>query len=218
MKTRNIVVLISGRGSNLEALLKAAADERWTEQLGARVAAVISNQPDAKGLAIARQWSIPWHVVSHADYGSREAFDQALARTIERYPPALVVLAGFMRVLTAGFVRNYSERLINIHPSLLPLFPGLHTHRQALAAGVRVHGATVHFVSPDIDSGPIIAQAVITVRPDDDEATLAARVLQQEHRLLPRAARLVLEGRAKCENSRVVLRDVDPSELTLLIP
>jgi phosphoribosylglycinamide formyltransferase-1 len=218
MTTRNVVVLISGRGSNLEALLKTAAEERWEERLRARVAAVISNQPDAPGLAIARQWAIPWHVVAHTDYGSREAFDQALSRTIQRYPPALIVLAGFMRVLTAGFVREHADRLINIHPSLLPLFPGVQTHKQALAAGVRVHGATVHFVSPDVDSGPIIAQAVVTVRPDDDEATLAARVLEQEHRLLPRAARLVLEGRAKCENSRVVLNNVDPSELTLFAP
>jgi phosphoribosylglycinamide formyltransferase-1 len=218
MKSRNIVVLISGRGSNLEALLKTATDERWSEQLRARIAAVISNQPAAPGLAVARQWSVPWHVVSHTDYGSREAFDQALSRTIQRYPPDLIVLAGFMRVLTAGFVRSYADRLINIHPSLLPLFPGVRTHKQALAAGVRVHGATVHFVSPDIDSGPIISQAVIPVRPDDDEATLAARVLEQEHRLLPRAARLVLEGRVKCENSRVVLQNVDPGELTLLVP
>jgi phosphoribosylglycinamide formyltransferase-1 len=218
MTTRNVVVLISGRGSNLEALLKTAADDGWTQRLGARVAAVISNQAEAPGLAIARKWGIPWHVVSHTDYGSREAFDQALARTIQRYPPALIVLAGFMRVLTAGFVRAYADRLINIHPSLLPLFPGLQTHKQALAAGVRVHGATVHFVSPDIDSGPIIAQAVIGVRPDDDEDTLATRVLAQEHLLLPRAARLVLEGRARCENARVVVRDVDPSELTLFAP
>ena len=218
MKARNVVVLISGRGSNLEALLQAAADQQWAQRPGARVAAVISNRADAGGLAIARAWGIPWHVVSHTEYGSRDAFDDALARTIERYTPTLIVLAGFMRVLTSGFVRRYAGRMINIHPSLLPLFPGLQTHRQALAAGVRIHGATVHFVSADVDCGPIIAQAALPVRPDDDETTLAARVLELEHRLLPHTARLLLEGRVRYENDRIVLQGVDVAELALQAP
>ncbi len=213
MKSRNVVVLISGRGTNLEALLKTAADDRWSERPGARIAAVISNRADADGLGIARAWNIPWHVVSHTEYGSREAFDDALARTIERYTPTLIVLAGFMRVLTSGFVRRYVGRLINVHPSLLPLFPGLQTHRQALEAGVRVHGATVHFVSADVDCGPIITQVTVPVHPGDDEATLASRVLEQEHRLLPHTARMVLEGRVRYENDRIVLNGVDMSEL-----
>ena len=177
MTLKNIVVLISGRGTNLDAVLKAAVEERWEAQPGARVAAVISNRADAAGLEVARAAGVPWHVVSHAEYGSRESFDEALARTVDRYSPAVVVLAGFMRVLTAAFVRRYEGRLVNIHPSLLPLFPGLFTHRQALAAGVRIHGATVHFVSTEVDGGAIIAQAAVPVQPGDDEKRLAARVL-----------------------------------------
>jgi len=169
-------------------------------------------------LTVARSAGIPWHVVSHTEYGSREAFDDALARTVDRYTPALVVLAGFMRVLTSAFVRRYEGRLINIHPSLLPLFPGLRTHRQALAAGVRIHGATVHFVSHEVDGGAIIAQAAIPLRPSDDEQTLAARVLGQEHRLLPHAVKLVLAGRVRFENERVVLDGVGADELSLLAP
>jgi phosphoribosylglycinamide formyltransferase-1 len=216
MAIKNIVVLISGRGTNLEAVLQVAADERWEELIGARVAAVLSNRAEAAGLDFARAAGLPWHVVSHTEYGSREAFDEALARTIDRYQPALVVLAGFMRVLTDAFVRRYEGRLVNIHPSLLPLFPGLYTHRQALAAGVRIHGATVHFVSHEVDGGAIIAQAAVPVEPGDDEASLAARVLVQEHRLLPRAIRLVLEGRARFERDRVVLDGVRAGELALL--
>jgi phosphoribosylglycinamide formyltransferase-1 len=216
MTLKNIVVLISGRGTNLDAVLKAAVDERWEEHPGARVAAVVSNRADAAGLDFARAANLPWHVVSHTEYGSRESFDEALARTIDRYSPALVVLAGFMRVLTAGFVRRYEGRLLNIHPSLLPLFPGLFTHRQALAAGVRIHGATVHFVSAEVDSGAIIAQAAVPVQPGDDEQRLAARVLAEEHRLLPHAVKLVLEGRVRFERERVVLDGVRPGELSLL--
>jgi phosphoribosylglycinamide formyltransferase-1 len=216
MTIKNIVVLISGRGTNLQALLEAAATGHWEDGLGARVAAVVSNRADAGGLEVARKFGVPWHVLSHADFDSRESFDDALAQTIDGYAPALVVLAGFMRLLTPAFVRRYEGRLVNIHPSLLPLFPGLNTHRRALAAGVRVHGATVHFVSPDVDSGAIIAQAVVPVRPDDDEATLAARVLTEEHRLLPRAVKLVLEGRVRCEGERVVLDGVGANELLLL--
>ena len=216
MTLKNIVVLISGRGTNLEAVLQAAADERWDEHPGAHVAAVISNRADAAGLELARAAGVPWHVVSHTEYGSRESFEEALARTVDRYSPAVVVLAGFMRVLTAGFVRRYEGRLVNIHPSLLPLFPGLFTHRQALAAGVRIHGATVHFVSTEVDSGAIIAQAAVPVQPGDDEERLAARVLVEEHRLLPRAVKLVLEGRVCFDSERVVLDGVSPNELSLL--
>lgn len=218
MTTKNIVVLISGRGTNLGAVLKTAMDEHWERRPGARVAAVISNRAEAAGLECARAAGIPTHVVSHAGFSSREAFEDVLGQAIDRYAPALVVLAGFMRVLTPGFVHRYKGQLINIHPSLLPLFPGLHTHRQALEAGVRVHGATVHFVSSDVDSGAIIAQAAVPVQPDDDETTLAARVLAEEHRLLPRAIRLVLEGRVRFDRERVVLDGVGHNELSLLAP
>jgi phosphoribosylglycinamide formyltransferase-1 len=182
------------------------------------VAAVISNRADAAGLEVARAAGLPWHVVSHAEYGSREAFEEALALAIDLYAPALVVLAGFMRVLTPGFVRRYQGRLVNIHPSLLPLFPGLRTHRQALAAGVRIHGATVHFVSNDVDGGAIIAQAAVPVQPDDDEVTLSARVLAEEHEILPRAVRLVLEGRVRLDHERVVLDGVGPNQVSRLAP
>ncbi len=177
---KNIVILISGRGSNMEAIVRAQIP-------GARIAAVISNRPDAGGLAFAASHGIPTRVVDHKAYPSREAFDAALADTIDALAPDLVVLAGFMRVLTDGFVNRYSGRLLNIHPSLLPSFPGLHTHQRALEAGVRVHGTTVHFVTPTLDCGPIVIQAVVPVLPGDDEDSLAARVLVQEHRIYPQA-------------------------------
>ncbi|MFZ5540088.1 MAG: phosphoribosylglycinamide formyltransferase [Pseudomonadota bacterium] len=212
---KNIVCLISGRGSNLEALLRAARDERWESALAARVAAVVSNRAEAPGLAVARGFGVPARVIEHGRFASREAFDAALAEAIDAHAPALVVLAGFMRVLTPHFVEHYEGRLINIHPSLLPMFPGLATHRKALAAGVRVHGATVHFVSNDVDAGAIIAQAVVPVRPDDTEEVLAARVLAQEHRLLPRCVRWVVEGRVRLARGRAVVDGVDPAELAL---
>ena len=212
---KNIVVLISGRGSNLEAILRVAAAEHWYETPGARVVAVISNRPDAAGLAAARSAGIATAVVEHAAFDSRDAFDAALAAEIDRHRPALVVLAGFMRVLTPGFVRHFEGRLVNIHPSLLPLFPGLETHRRALAAGVRVHGATVHFVSAEVDSGGIIAQAIVPVLPTDGEEELAARVLEQEHRLLPRALRLLLEERVRLVDGRVVVSAGRAPELLL---
>lgn len=212
---KNIVVLISGRGSNLEAVLRVAETEDWHETPGASIAAVISNRRDAAGLGIARAAGIATAVVEHATFASREAFDAALATEIDRYRPTLVVLAGFMRVLTPEFVRRYDGRLVNIHPSLLPLFPGLQTHRAALAAGVRVHGATVHFVSAEVDSGGIIAQAIVPVLPTDTEASLAARVLEQEHRLLPRALRLLLEGRVRLLEGRVDVTDCRAAELLL---
>lgn len=213
MKT--IVCLISGRGSNLESILRTARDERWESALPARVAAVVSNRAEAPGLAIAREFGVPARVIEHGRFVSRESFEAALIEAIDVHAPAVVVLAGFMRVLTPHFVEHYEGRLINIHPSLLPMFPGLATHRKALAAGVRVHGATVHFVSSDVDAGAIIAQAVVPVRPDDTEEALAARVLAQEHRLLPRCVRWVVEGRVRLARGRAVVDGVDPAELAL---
>lgn len=185
---KSIVILVSGRGSNMQAIVDAAIP-------GARIAAVISNRPDASGLAFAAERGIETAVVDHKAYADRATFDQALAGCIDGYRPDLVVLAGFMRVLTDDFVRRYEGRLINIHPSLLPSFPGLHTHRRALEAGVRVHGATVHFVTATLDCGPIIVQAVVPVLPGDDEARLAARVLAQEHCIYPQAVRWFVDGR-----------------------
>lgn len=211
----NIVCLISGRGSNLEAILRAARDERWESAVPARIAAVVSNRAGVPGLAIAREFGVPAQVIEHGRFASREAFEAALIEAIDVHAPAVVVLAGFMRVLTPHFVEHYEGRLINIHPSLLPMFPGLATHRKALAAGVRVHGATVHFVSNDVDAGAIIAQAVVPVRPDDTEEALAARVLAQEHRLLPRCVRWVIEGRVRLVRGRAVVEGVDPAELAL---
>ena len=187
MADTNIVILISGRGSNMEALLDA--------KLPARIAAVISNEPAARGLEITRRRNLPTAVVDHRGFADRAAFDAALAGEIDRHAPRLVALAGFMRVLTAGFVRAYEGRLLNIHPSLLPAFPGLDTHRRALQAGVRIHGCTVHFVTGELDHGPIVIQAAVPVLPDDTEERLAARVLKEEHRIYPQAVRWFCEGR-----------------------
>jgi len=186
---KRIVILISGRGSNMEAMLRA--------RLPAAIVAVISNEPAAKGLTTAQDQGIATAVVPHRAFADRAAFDAALAVEIDRHQPDLVVLAGFMRVLTEGCVERYSGRMINIHPSLLPSFPGLHTHQRALEAGVRVHGCTVHFVTPGLDSGPIIVQAAVPVLANDTEDTLAARVLEQEHRVYPQAVRWLCEGRIK---------------------
>ncbi|KPU89607.1 phosphoribosylglycinamide formyltransferase [Variovorax paradoxus] len=184
---KNIVILISGGGSNMEAIVRAAARDRWAERFGARVAAVVSNKAEAGGLALARAQGIATAVVPHKDFESREAFDQALAAAVDAHAPALVVLAGFMRILTPGFVERYAGRLVNIHPSLLPAFPGLHTHQRAIDAGCKVAGVTVHQVTTELDHGPILAQAVVPVLSDDTAATLAGRVLAQEHQLYPRA-------------------------------
>lgn len=184
---KNIVILISGGGSNMAAIVQAAEREHWQDQFGARVAAVLSNKADAKGLVFARERGIATAVLDHKAYDSREAFDAALINAIDVHQPALVVLAGFMRILTPGFVAHYAGRLLNIHPSLLPAFPGLHTHRRAIEAGCKFAGATVHQVTAELDHGPILAQAVVPVLPDDDEHTLAARVLTQEHQIYPRA-------------------------------
>lgn len=198
---KNIVILISGRGSNMEAIIRAAQAERWP----ARIAAVIGHRPEAPGLAYASRQGIPARLVDHRQHATRESFDAALQAEIDVFAPDLVVLAGFMRILTARFVEHYQGRMLNIHPSLLPSFPGLATHRQALAAGVKVHGATVHFVTPSLDHGPIVAQAAVPVLPDDTEQILADRVLRQEHILYPRAVRWFVEGRLSLHNGLVRL-------------
>jgi phosphoribosylglycinamide formyltransferase-1 len=197
---KRIVILISGRGSNMQAILKVAAAEHWP----AHIAAVISNQPNAAGLDVARAAGIDTSAINHRDYPDREQFDAALAELIDQHSPDVIVLAGFMRILTPGFVNRYFGRLINIHPSLLPSFPGLHTHQQAIDAGVKVHGATVHFVTAELDHGPIIAQAAVPVLDDDTEDTLAARVLEQEHRIYPQAVLDLISGALKLVDGRVV--------------
>ncbi len=184
---KNIVILISGSGSNMEAIVRAAERERWAARFDARIAAVISNKADAPGLAIARAAGIPVAVVPHGDFAGRELFDAALADAVEAHAPSLVVLAGFMRILTPGFVARYEGRLLNIHPSLLPAFPGLHTHRRAIEAGCRVAGATVHQVTVELDHGRILAQAVVPILPNDTVDSVSARVLAQEHRIYPQA-------------------------------
>jgi phosphoribosylglycinamide formyltransferase-1 len=208
---KRIVILISGRGSNMEAILAAG--------LPARVAAVISNDPAARGLAAAAARGVPSAALDHRRYAERAAFDAALAAEIDRHRPDLVALAGFMRILSAGFVERYRGRLINIHPSLLPAFPGLHTHRRALEAGVRVHGCTVHFVTPALDHGPIVIQAAVPVRADDDEASLAARVLAQEHRIYPQALRWFCEDRLRLSgDGRVRIERARGADGALLSP
>ena len=196
---RNIVILISGGGSNMAAIVRAAQRENWPAHSGAEVAAVISNRAEAGGLTFARERGIATEVVAHGSYANREAFDAALGQAIDGYEgpgqPALVVLAGFMRILTPAFVARYAGRLLNIHPSLLPAFPGLHTHQRALEAGCKFAGATVHQVTAALDHGPILAQAVVPVLPGDDADSLAARVLTQEHLIYPRAIADLLSNR-----------------------
>ncbi len=209
---KSIVILISGRGSNMESIVHAAIP-------GARIAAVVSNRPDAQGLEFAAARGIPAVVVDHKAFSGREAFDAALAEAIDGFSPDLVVLAGFMRILGDGFVLRYAGRLLNIHPSLLPAFPGLDTHRRALEAGVRVHGATVHFVTPTLDCGPVVIQAVVPVFADDDEATLAARVLAEEHRIYPQAVRWFVDDRlATGAGGRVRLLDETPCDGAWICP
>ena len=190
---KNIVILISGGGSNMAAIVQTAERERWQEKYGARVAAVLSNKAEAKGLVFAKERGIATAALDHKAYTSREAFDAALMAAIDAHRPALVVLAGFMRILTPGFVEHYAGRLLNIHPSLLPAFTGLHTHRRAIEAGCKFAGATVHLVTAELDHGPILDQAVVPVLPEDDEHTLAARVLTQEHLIYPRAIATLLQ-------------------------
>lgn len=207
---KRIVILISGRGSNMEALIAA--------RLPVTIAAVISNRPDARGLETARAAGIATQVVDHKAYAGREAFDAALADAIDAFAPDLVVLAGFMRILTPGFVAHYAGRMLNIHPSLLPAYPGLHTHEQALAAGVRIHGATVHFVTADLDHGPIVIQAAVPVLPDDTADTLAARVLREEHRIYPQAVRWFADGQLRLANGRVIVDEGDAPAAALINP
>ncbi|SFP76010.1 phosphoribosylglycinamide formyltransferase [Ralstonia sp. NFACC01] len=207
---KNIVILISGRGSNMEAIVRACQAEGWS----GRIAAVISNRPDAAGLKFAASHGIATAVVDHKAFPDRDSFDAALAQVIDGFSPDLVVLAGFMRILTPGFVKRYAGRMLNIHPSLLPCFPGLHTHEAALAMGVKVHGATVHFVTADLDHGPIVLQAIIDVRQDDSPDSLAGRLLAQEHTIYPRAVRWFVEGRLSIEDG--VVR-VSPDESQLVI-
>lgn len=196
---KKIVILISGRGSNMQALLKA--------KLPCRIAAVISNRADAEGLDIARTHGIPTAVVEHRNFADRDSFDAALARAIDDFHPDIVVLAGFMRILSADFVARYRGKLINIHPSLLPAYSGLDTHRRALKDGVRIHGCTVHFVTPDLDHGPIIIQSAVAVLDNDSVETLSARVLHEEHRIYPQAIRWLCTNQIELDaQGKVILR------------
>jgi len=199
---QSIVTLISGRGSNFEAIVKTAQKEAWPVQFSG----VISNRSSALGLDFARSHGIPAFAIEHQEHSSRESFDVALIEQIDALGADLVVLAGFMRILTPGFIRHYEGRLINIHPALLPAFPGLHTHERALEAKVTTHGATVHFVNEGVDEGPIICQASVPVLPGDDAATLGARVLAAEHQIYPRAVKWFLDGRLRIEGNQVKLQ------------
>lgn len=205
--TCRVVVLLSGRGSNLRAIVEAA--------LPIEIAAVIANRPQAAGLAYARERGLPAFALDHAEYADRAAYDARLADEIERHRPDLVVLAGYMRILSPAFVERFEGRLLNIHPSLLPAFPGLKTHERALAEGVKIHGCTVHFVTAALDHGPIVVQAAVPVRADDTPAALAARVLVQEHRIYPQAIRWFAEGRLVDDGGRINLKDDSGSQSVL---
>jgi phosphoribosylglycinamide formyltransferase-1 len=207
---KRIVILISGRGSNMRSIVEACSVERWPAQ----VVAVISNRPGAAGLAFAAEQDIAAQVVDHKAFVTRDAFDAALAQAIDAHAPDLVVLAGFMRILGAEFVRHYGARLLNIHPSLLPAFPGLHTHQRAIDAGCKLAGATVHFVMPELDHGPIVIQAVVPVLPGDDEDALSSRVLAREHLIYPLAVRWVVTDRLRIEQG--IVRHVDGASQLLL--
>ena len=206
---RSIVILISGRGSNMQAIVEACAAEHWP----ARVAAVISNRPQAAGLAFASARGIATAVVDHEAFATREAFDDALAAAIDAHAPDLVVLAGFMRILGPRFVAHYEGRMLNIHPSLLPAFPGLHTHERALETGCKVHGATVHFVTTSLDHGPIVVQAVVPVLPGDTVESLAARVLEREHVIYPRAVHWFVIGELHVAGDMVTHTRGSPQQL-----
>lgn len=207
---KRLVILISGRGSNMEVIARAG--------LPAEIALVISSRPDAPGLQKARRLGLPAQALDHREYGSREAFDAALGDAIVAANPDLVAMAGFMRILTPAFVARFEGRMVNIHPSLLPAFPGLHTHDRALQEGVRIHGCTVHFVTPDLDHGPIVIQAAVPVLDGDTGATLAGRVLAQEHRIYPQALRWILSGQARLEAGRVVFNAAPAGESALISP
>ena len=207
---KSAVILISGRGSNMRSIVEA--------RTGLEVKAVIANRPDAAGLAWAGAQGLEAEVVDHRQYGGREAFDAALARRIEARRPDLVLLAGFMRILTPAFIERFARRIVNIHPSLLPAFPGLHTHRRALEAGVKLHGCTVHLVTPALDAGPIVGQAAVPVMDGDTEDSLSARVLAAEHRLYPQVVRWFLEGRVELRGDRVSVRGAGVSGDALMSP
>ena len=210
---KNIVILISGSGSNMRAIARAVQNEKWAHRIGARVVAVISNRPNAEGLVAASAMGIPTQVLDHKQFESRGAFDAALQARIDALQPAVVVLAGFMRLLTPGFVAHYSGRLINIHPSLLPAFAGLDTHQRAIDAGCKFTGATVHQVTAELDHGPILAQAVVPILAADSAAELAVRVLTQEHLLYPRAVREFLQGQADAPASLAPATSPDESAM-----
>lgn len=205
VEPRRVVVLISGNGTNLQALINA----QNYDELGGEIAAVISNQADAYGLTRAKEAGIPAVVLPQSEYDSREAYDGALIKVIERHEPDLVVLAGFMRILTPAFVNRFFGRLINIHPSLLPDYKGLHTHRRVLEDGGKVHGVTVHFVTEELDGGPVIMQAEVDVEPNDTEDSLAHKVHQREHLIYPIAVRWCLEGRLKLEGSKATFDGIE---------
>ena len=214
MRKTRCVVLISGRGTNLSAILRAAA----APDFPAEIVAVISNKADATGLLLAQDAGIATEVVPSQGISDRAVYDQALQTAIDRFQPELVILAGFMRILTPDFVAHYAGRMINIHPSLLPSFTGMHTHQRAIDAGVHVHGCTVHFVTAELDHGPMIAQAAVPVYAADDAAKLAARVLKEEHRIYPEAIRWFAEGRLKVLGQRVLLADEPAVANTLIVP
>jgi phosphoribosylglycinamide formyltransferase-1 len=215
MKRKRVAILISGRGSNMAALIEAAKDKTYP----AEIVTVISNRSDAGGLTVARANGIATEVVDHAAFGKdRPAFESALQAVLEKHRVDIVCLAGFMRLLSAGFVKQWQHRILNIHPALLPAFKGLDTHRRALDAGVKVHGATVHFVVPEMDSGPIIAQAAVTVRPGQTEKELAARVLKVEHHIYPLALKLLAEGRLQIENGHCRIDGVPVPDSAALVP
>ncbi|MBT3358772.1 MAG: phosphoribosylglycinamide formyltransferase [Rhodospirillales bacterium] len=214
MARRKLAVLISGRGSNLQSLIDACKDPDYPAQ----IALVISNKPDVFGLKRAEEAGVPTLVIDHRDFDGRESFEDALHEAISASKPDYVCLAGFMRILTDGFVTRWHNRLINIHPSLLPSFKGLHTHERALEAGVRFAGCTIHFVRPAMDDGPIIIQAAVPVRPNDDADTLAARVLEQEHKIYPLAVRLIAEGRVRVAHEKVTITDAELPEGAILNP
>ena len=215
MTRRRVAILISGRGSNMAALIAAAQ----AVDFPAEIALVLANRPDAKGLGLARDARLATAVVDHKPFGKdREAFERALRGELEARRIEILCLAGFMRLLTPWFVARWQDRMINIHPALLPAFKGLDTHERALAAGVNIHGATVHFVVPEMDSGPVIAQGALAVRDDDTPETLAARVLAIEHKIYPLALRLVAEGRVRIENGRCRIDGARNSDTVLLVP